>query len=82
MKPQIVGAWRLVSFEFRREDGSVTYPFGREARGSFIYTESGRFSVQLMRVDPSALRGFGPDAWDARRDGSRLQRFDLLLRLV
>ncbi|MCQ3935912.1 MAG: hypothetical protein DPW18_02575 [Chloroflexi bacterium] len=51
MEPRIVGAWRLISFEFRREDGSVTHPFGREARGSFIYTESGRFSVQLMRVD-------------------------------
>ena len=47
----ILGAWRLVSFEFRKEDGGVTYPFGKEARGSFIYTESGRFSGQLMRID-------------------------------
>ena len=47
----IVGAWRLVTFEFRKEDGTVIYPFGKEVRGSFIYTESGRFSVQLMRID-------------------------------
>lgn len=47
----ILGAWRLLSFEFRKQDGSVTYPFGKEARGSFIYTESGRFSGQLMRID-------------------------------
>ena len=46
-----VGAWRLVSFEFRKEDGNVIYPFGADALGSFIYTESGRFSVQLMRRD-------------------------------
>jgi hypothetical protein len=46
-----VGAWRLVSFEFRREDGSVIRPFGEKARGSLMYTESGRYSAQLMRVD-------------------------------
>ena len=47
----IVGAWKLVSFEFQKEDGNVIHPFGAEMRGSFIYTESGRFSVQLMRID-------------------------------
>jgi len=47
----IVGAWKLVAFEFHRDDGSVIYPFGAEARGSVIYTESGRFSGQLMRID-------------------------------
>jgi hypothetical protein len=47
----IVGAWRLVTFEFRKEDGDVIHPFGAEMRGSFIYTETGRFSVQLMRID-------------------------------
>lgn len=47
----IVGAWRLISFEFRKEDNSIIHPFGKEARGSFIYTESGRFSGQLMRKD-------------------------------
>jgi len=47
----ILGAWRLVSIEFRKLDGSVIYPFGKQARGSFIYTETGRFSVQLMWAD-------------------------------
>jgi hypothetical protein len=47
----VVGAWRLVRFEFRKENGEVIYPFGAESRGSFIYAESGRFSVQLMRID-------------------------------
>ena len=59
----LVGAWKLVTFEFRRDDGSVIYPFGAEARGSVIYTESGRFSGQLMRIDrprfaiPDQMRG-------------------------
>ncbi len=47
----VIGAWKLVSFEFRKENGEVTYPFGKQANGSFIYTESGRFSVQIMRLD-------------------------------
>lgn len=46
-----VGVWRLVTFEFWKEDGSIIYPFGAEAHGSFIYTKSGHFSVQLMRPD-------------------------------
>ena len=44
-----VGAWRLVTFEFCKDDGEVIYPFGAEASGSIIYTESGRYSAQLMR---------------------------------
>src|SRR4030095_12769213 len=47
----LVGAWRLISFEFRRDDGSVIYPFGEQARGSIIYTNTNRYSAQLMRRD-------------------------------
>jgi len=46
-----IGAWRLVTFEFQKDDGSIIYPFGREAQGSIIYTETGRYSAQLMRRD-------------------------------
>ena len=45
-----VGAWRLISFEARNDDGTVTHPFGTDARGSIIYTDSGRFSAQVMRL--------------------------------
>lgn len=51
-----VGAWRLVTFEFRKESGQVMYPYGAEARGSIIYTESGRYSAQLMRRDRPRLK--------------------------
>ena len=51
MQTSVVGVWRLVSFEFRKENGEATYPFGRETRDSFIYTQSGHFSGQLMRVE-------------------------------
>jgi hypothetical protein len=45
----IIGAWRLISFEIERDDGTVIRPFGADAQGSIIYTDSGRFSVQVMR---------------------------------
>ena len=71
----MIGAWRLVTFEFRKEDGSVILPFGAEARGSVIYTESGRFSGQLMRVDrprfaiPDQMKGT-PEEIEANYKGS------------
>lgn len=45
----IIGAWKLISFEIQKADGEVIYPFGENAQGSIIYTETGRFSVQVMR---------------------------------
>lgn len=51
MKNSVIGVWKLLRFEFQAEGGRVIYPYGKEARGSFIYAKSNRFSVQLMRVD-------------------------------
>jgi len=48
---ELIGAWRLVTFEFRKANGEIVYPFGAEARGTIIYTESGYYSGQLMRTD-------------------------------
>ena len=45
----IIGAWKLISFQIERSDGTVIYPFGEDAIGSIIYSESGRFSAQAMR---------------------------------
>jgi hypothetical protein len=49
IRASLVGAWKLVTFEFRKADGNVMYPYGEKAQGSLIYTESGRYSAQLMR---------------------------------
>lgn len=46
---QFIGAWRLVSFEIQGDDGNNTLPFGPDPKGTIIYTDNGRFSVQLMR---------------------------------
>jgi hypothetical protein len=47
----MVGAWKLTSFKTQKTNGDVIYPFGKNARGSIIYTDSGRFSAQVMRPD-------------------------------
>lgn len=47
----VIGAWSLISFEIHKSDGTVTRPFGDDARGLIIYTDVGRFSAQLMRGD-------------------------------
>jgi len=45
----IIGAWKLVTSKIDVDDGRVMYPFGEDATGSLILTESGRFAAQLMR---------------------------------
>ncbi|WP_338639547.1 lipocalin-like domain-containing protein [Burkholderia pyrrocinia] len=49
LREQLVGAWRLVSYEVRPRDGSaVAYPLGRDVRGWILYTPDGYMSAQLM----------------------------------
>ena len=45
----LIGVWKLISFEVRREGEEPSFPFGRDAKGLLIYTDVGRFSAQLMR---------------------------------
>jgi hypothetical protein len=43
------GAWRLLSWELRGDDGTVKYPMGSDAIGQIVYTPSGRMSCEMMR---------------------------------
>ncbi len=54
-KEQFVGAWKLISSEFRRSDGEVSYPLGKNAVGLLIYDASGHVSAHLMRPDRPAF---------------------------
>lgn len=44
---QLVGAWRLVSWEVRYPDGTVTHPFGRRPQGLLLYTPDGAMSANI-----------------------------------
>ncbi len=50
-----MGTWRLLSFHIKTLDGKATYPYGRDAVGYYIFSESGYMSVAIM---PANRRGF------------------------
>ncbi|MFO8010369.1 MAG: lipocalin-like domain-containing protein [Dehalococcoidia bacterium] len=51
MEPSVVGTWRPLSFDVRREDGQISYPGGKDQVGYLIYSDDGYFSVAMMRAD-------------------------------
>src|SRR5882672_8741998 len=47
---KFIGAWRLVSAEFRAEDGAVAEsPYGLEPQGLLMYDAHGTMSAQLAQ---------------------------------
>ena len=50
-KSQFIGMWRLVSFEFRRVNGRVTYPYGKTPLGLIAYDAAGTMALQIYRAD-------------------------------
>jgi hypothetical protein len=49
LKDQLVGAWTFISSTSQRDDGSATW--GHNPQGLLIFTDNGRFSLQIMRSD-------------------------------
>ena len=47
-RSDLVGTWRLVSFEMRDEDDNVTYPYGPDAVGYILYSDDGYMAVEMM----------------------------------
>ncbi len=52
----IVGTWKIVRYEDRAADGTVSYPYGESPVGYFVYDATGHLSVQIMRTP--ALKSF------------------------
>jgi len=58
-----IGTWRLLSYEVRRADGEIRYPWGQDPVGFLIYSEDGYMSVAMMSanrtrfVDKDVKRG-------------------------
>ena len=46
-----VGTWRLLSYEVRRADGEIVYPWGQDPIGLLIYSEDGYMSVAMMSAN-------------------------------
>ena len=52
---QLIGTWRLVSFESRVGEHQISYPMGQDATGSIIYSADGYMSVQIMKAGRSTF---------------------------
>jgi Lipocalin-like domain len=52
LRDQLIGAWKLVSYEERPVDGSPAFhPLGENPRGIIMYTPDGYMSAQLSKPD-------------------------------
>jgi hypothetical protein len=51
----LVGTWRLVSWENRDTDGTVTYPMGRDAQGFILYNPDGYMAAVLAPANRPAF---------------------------
>jgi hypothetical protein len=58
---KLVGTWRLVRYTDTDPSGKVTYPFGENPRGYFVYDPTGHLSVQIMRMPPRPVFASGED---------------------
>ena len=49
--PDLIGTWRLVSYEARTSSGEARYPLGRDVVGQLFYDAGANISAHVMRVD-------------------------------
>lgn len=56
-RQELIGTWRLLSYESRDEAGHVTHPYGRDAVGYILYSEDGYVSVAIASSDRSPYLG-------------------------
>jgi len=61
LREQLIGAWKLVSYEVRPVDGSPSfYPLSERPMGIILYTPDGYVSAQLSKPD---RKPFASDDW-------------------
>lgn len=44
-----IGTWELVSWVMHNKEGQKYFPYGEDAKGFLIYTDSGLMSVHIMK---------------------------------
>ncbi|WP_176594585.1 lipocalin-like domain-containing protein [Sphingobium sp. EM0848] len=54
-RDRFVGAWQLVLWTTHRADGTVEFPFGRDAIGQIMYSADGHMSCHLMMANRPPL---------------------------
>jgi hypothetical protein len=59
--PNLLGTWRLVSFEARDSKGQLQYPLGKHVFGLLMYDAGGNMSAHVMRRDRALFAANHPD---------------------
>ena len=71
--PELVGTWKIVSYEDRAATGEPVYPYGRTPAGLLIYDATGHMAVQLMKTPPPDVAS---DDWDRFTVAEKVALFD------
>ena len=59
IREQLIGTWRLISYETVGIDGSAVHPMGRDAVGFIMYLADGYMSANLMMPGRALFTGGG-----------------------
>jgi hypothetical protein len=65
IRDQLIGVWKLVSYEFRLADGILIRPMGQGVQGILIYDATGYMALQV--IDPERPR-FASEDWMSGTD--------------
>ena len=49
IQEQLIGTWKLRTYQDVAEDGTIYYPLGKDATGFIMYNPGGYMSAQLMQ---------------------------------
>ena len=70
---ELVGSWKLVSYEDREASGKPVYPYGRAPAGLLVYDATGHMAVQMMKTPPPDV---ATDDWDRFTPQQKVALFD------
>lgn len=60
IRDQLIGVWKLISYEFRLADGILIRPMGQGVQGILIYDATGYMALQV--IDPERPK-FAAEDW-------------------
>ena len=70
---ELIGSWRLLSYEDRDESDRVVYPYGKSPAGLIIYDSTGHMAVQMMKTPPPDVAS---DDWDKFTVAEKVALYD------
>ena len=56
----VIGMWKLISVETQGDDGTLTYPFGKDVAGLAMTEARGYFSAQLIDMKRPSFKSADP----------------------